>query len=344
MVVIYSHDDDKESAEKLGEFFKQKVVKTSEFILDKVEDKTIILVGGEAVNPNVKYLVDNNYIPSLYDIKDFVGYEPCCIRYCWYNGKRIWIVAGWEKEHTEWTTDVIIYQGSLPVTDYLTKYDPGLITEFGLRGISHPVAVHFKLYNMPFIIEAPLEEPVDSTKAREIAYNLENYLREKFKFIVYRAVLLEVEPGKYGKIFVSGESEYETVLEYYQRISGEKLIAIPTYVWIALAVFGIGAGLYLIAQPIVSVIMRFFDMGKEELKLKTIRELNNFFVNCTKKGVSPEDCLDAWKYTLEKVEEIEEKRAKKGGILETIKDIVMIGLASTMLYLMIEMFRMFRRK
>ena len=340
MVVIYTSLDDKEAAEKLGEFLGQRVIRTEEFILDKITDKKVVLVGGEAVNPNVKYLVDNKYIPSISDIKDFVGYEPCCIRYCKYNDKDIWIVAGWEKEHTDWTVDVIIYEGSLPVQRFFTLYNPDLISEFSGKVI-YPVAVHFKLYNIPFVIEATLKEPVDSEKAREIAYNLENYLREKFKFIVYRAVLYEVEPGKYGKIFVSGESEYETVLEYYQRISEEKLIAIPAYVWIALAVFAIGAGVYFLAQPIVKMVMKYFDLKEEEIRYK---EMKAWLDYCDRHNIPPEECLDAWKYTLEKMKEIEEERAKKKGILETIKDILALGLGIVMLAIFYQLLSMFRRK
>ena len=330
MVVIYSSPEDEEAARRVADVINDRVMYTKEFVLDSIDDKKIVLVGGEAVNPNVKYLVDNKYIPSLYDLRDYLGYEPCAIRYCRYNGKEIWIVAGWEKEHTLWTVTVIEYNMTLPVIDYIRFYGSHLDVVF--TNVKYPYVVHFELYNMPVNLLVILKSKQYIYDVVDTAQKISNELEKKgLRTYTIRIPLVN---NYADKIEIYGEVKYDKVRELYEY--AKKGLAIPTFIWYAVAVFLVGAGIYLAFRNIKDIVLRYFDMKEAKIRAEQMAE---FFDWCEKNNIPPEKCLEAWNYTLEAYKKIEEQRAKRPSWWEMLEMIPYLVTAA----LLISIISLFKR-
>jgi len=294
MVVIYSSAADKEAAERIAKVLGDRTMLTDQFVLDSITDTTIVLVGGEVINPNTKYLVDNLYIPGVYAVRDAVGYEPCMITYVKYNNKNVFVVAGWEAEHTKWASQVIEFYGGLPDINYLTHYDQQIIFRYKYN-YKQPLVVHFKLYNMPVIIDAYLKQTVDSSTIRNIANSIVNTLASK-NFIVYTTELLATPDGKFNGVRVSCEVDYQTATQYYQQIS--KTLAIPLIVWIVAAIAAVAALIYAIGYTIDRINYWKFTWKTIQVKMDTTMKMLEY---CKEQGIPLDQCTAAIKSILEEI-------------------------------------------
>jgi len=286
MVVIYSSAADKEAAERIANVLGDKTMLTDQFVLDSITDTTIVLVGGEVVNPNVKYLVDNLYIPGVYAVRDAVGYEPCMITYVKYNNKNVFVVAGWEAEYTKWASQVIEFYGGLPDINYLAHYDQQIIYKYPGRDYKQPLVIHFKLYNLPVIMEVYLKKSVDASTIQEIASQLTNSLESK-NFYVYSTSFASQGNG-YNEIIISCESDYQTAAQYYSQINNS--LAIPVIVLVAVVIFAVTALIFSIGYLVDRINYWKFTINKVQVEMDTVNSVLSY---CQQQGIPLDQCINA---------------------------------------------------
>ena len=321
MVVVYSNYLDEEAARIVAQVLNDRIMYTTDFVLDKVTDNRIILIGGEVINPNVKFLVDNGYIIGIHQLKDLVGYEPCAIMRCVYNGKEIYVIAGWEAEHTKWVAYTIKLYGSLPTLEYFVNYHPLLSADIASRGIRFAHTIHFKLYNLPFEVKVEFERPVSYTDAKNVLDKLTIELQNR-KFLIYNQAYSSVQGGV-DAVYVSGEADYYTILEYYNKVKGTSLLAIPLFVWIAVTAFIIAAGIYLVTIGIKEVLFIAYGGALEEIRY---REMQSLFDYCKANNVPPDLCLNALNRSIDYWKSVEEGKTIQTTILYIAGGIALSGI------------------
>jgi len=340
MVVIYSSAADKEAAERIAKVLGDRVMLTDQFVLDSVTDTTIVLVGGEMINPNTRFLVDNLYIPGVYAVRDAVGYEPCIITYVKYNNKNVFVVAGWETEHTKWASQVIEFYGGLPSIDYLSNYDQQIIFRYK-HNYRQPLVIHFKLYNMPVILEARFKQAVDSQTARKIAEEVSKMLTSK-NFIVYSVSLLATQ-GEYNGIRVSCEVDYQTAIQYYSQVS--KSLGAPAGLLIAVAVFlilgGIGVVVHTITRLIETINYWSFTWKVTEVKVDTTTKMLEY---CREQGVPYDQCISALQ-TLLKEFRLPQQQQQQSNLMAQAFTMLLFGLTFAIMVTPIRLIdKLFKRR
>lgn len=375
MIVVYAHTDDEQAAKEFENHFKnifnirtykiysiqelqeqgkseEEIIEYGEAQFKSLPKEDIVLIGGEAVNPIVKWLVYNKYAAGIRDIKSVLDelcdkfggiygekpYEPCClITLGTIENRRVYIIAGWEKEHTLWAVRICIYYNSLPVKEYCYTFDPNLHEELKSRGLvinENFGVVPFRLNHTPILCIIKLTTTFSTLTLIRHCDQLGKALSKQKGWKEIRVVPYPPGATKTDKISISGLIPPDKhISEAYPLVSGTVvmgiLFAIAAIIW----------GMGYIQKAWASVTIKRLNNEERKLFYSTLKDIIEY---CESQNIPLEKCEEFVALITEWDERVRAQEMKQMGmeslfgLMEKIIYVVMVVLLISMILQLIK--------
>lgn len=137
MIILYSHDIDKVSAELIQKQYGGRLVKIKhgDGVLQR-PNEDLIIIGGQYTNDTYEYWMNLGYLREIKEADAGFGF----VQVFEFQGKKIYALAGWERMDTVTAVSLVMENG-LPTTSYARQsmHDMTLITFVFEDGIPQSV-------------------------------------------------------------------------------------------------------------------------------------------------------------------------------------------------------------